>query len=77
MILLSTCANIVSKMTAFVAIDKGAMKKVEGEMVKRPCPIPVATQEFIEMCYENNLKSYCLMDCGFDSGVPSSPCVVI
>ena len=33
-------------MTAFVALDKDAKKPVEGEMVKRPCPVPVATREF-------------------------------
>ena len=46
MILLSTYANIISRMTAFVAVDKDAKKPVEGEMVKRPCPVPVATREF-------------------------------
>lgn len=45
-ILLSTSANIVSKVTAFVAIDKDAGKQVEGEMVKRACPVPIATPEF-------------------------------
>ena len=45
-ILLSTSANIVSKVTAFVAIDKEAGKQVEGEMAKRSCPVPVATPEF-------------------------------
>ena len=49
----SICSNIVSKMTAFVAIDKEAGKKVKGEMVKRPCPIPVATQEFTEAYLQN------------------------
>ena len=33
-------------MTAFVAVDKDAEKPVEGEMVKWPCPVPVATKEF-------------------------------
>ena len=46
MILLSTSANIISRMTAFVAVDKDAKRPVEGEMVKRPCPVPVATKEF-------------------------------
>ena len=42
--LLSTSANVISKMTAFVAVDKNS--KVEGEMVKRSCPIPLATIGF-------------------------------
>ena len=46
MILLSRSANIVSRMTAFVAIDKEGKKNVDGEMVKRSCPVPVATKEF-------------------------------
>ena len=46
MILLSTNANVISKMTAFVAIDKESKKKVEGQRVRRFCPVPVATQEF-------------------------------
>ena len=45
-LLLSTNANIISKMTAFVAIDKEANKPVEGEMEKRSCPVPVATPGF-------------------------------
>lgn len=44
---LSTNANIVSKMTAFVAIDKESKKQVEGVMVKRPCPVPLATSEML------------------------------
>ena len=48
MILLSTSANIISRMTAFVAVDKDAKKPVEGEMVRRPCPVPVATREFYD-----------------------------
>ena len=44
-ILMSTNANIISKMTAFVAVDKNADSKVIGEKVKRSCPVPVATQD--------------------------------
>ena len=43
---LSTNANVISRLTAFVAIDKDSKKKVEGEMMKRSCPVPVATPEF-------------------------------
>lgn len=46
LILLSKTANIISKMTAFVAVDKMTKKQVEGEMVKRHCPISVATEEY-------------------------------
>ena len=42
--LLSTSANVISKMTAFVAVDKNS--KVEGQMVKRSCPVPLATIGF-------------------------------
>ena len=46
MTLMSTTSNIISKMTAFVAIDKDAKRKVEGDLVQRYCPIPVATPQF-------------------------------
>ena len=68
MILVSKSANIISKMTAFVAIDKDAQKKVEGELVKRSCPVPVATKEFNDALYLSNLK-----DCGlYDSSAVSA-----
>ena len=70
---MSICSNIVSKMTAFVAIDKEAGKKVEGEMIKRPCPIPVATKEFQDGYLQNSLRSSCLMSCGFDDGFSLPP----
>ena len=55
-ITVSTSANIVSKMTAFVAVDTEAKAKVEGEMLKRHCPVPFATQEFIESITSCNLS---------------------
>ena len=68
MILVSKSANIISKMTAFVAVDKDAQKKVEGELVKRSCPVPVATKEFNDALYSNNLRGCGLYDA---SGVSS------
>ena len=62
MILVSKSANIISKMTAFVAVDKDAQEKVEGELVKRSCPVPVATKEFHEALYSNNLRGCGLYD---------------
>lgn len=54
LILLSNSANIISKMTAFVAVDKEAGKQVEGKVVKRQCPIPVATKEFSKAFSDDN-----------------------
>ena len=43
-------------MTAFVAVDTEAEAKVEGEMLRRHCPVPFATQEFIESITNYNLS---------------------
>ena len=44
---LSRHANIVSKFTAFVAVDKEG-EKVEGTMVQRDCPVPTLSPEYLE-----------------------------
>ena len=58
LILVSKDANIISKMTAFVAIDKEAKKQVvERKLVKRCCPVPVNTKFTMTGCvvtYEYN-----------------------
>ena len=64
MILVSKSANIVSKMTAFVAVDTEGQKQKEGEMVKRSCPVPVATKEFTEALHSSSLQSCGLFDGG-------------
>lgn len=42
---MSRHGNIISKYTAFVAVDmEGA--KVEGNLVQKPCPVPTLSQEY-------------------------------
>ena len=53
----------MSKMTAFVAVDTEGQKQGEGEMVKRSCPVPVATKEFSDALAQNSL-----MACGLYGG---------
>ena len=45
----------MSKMTAFVAVDREGQKQGEEEMVKRSCPVPVATKEFSDGLAKSNV----------------------
>lgn len=54
-IALSCHGNIVSKYTAFVAIDtKG--EEVKGKSQKRPCPVPLMTMNYMDGMYDLDLK---------------------
>ncbi|XP_045212788.2 von Willebrand factor A domain-containing protein 5A-like isoform X2 [Mercenaria mercenaria] len=59
---LSRHGNIVSKYSAFVAIDTEG-KKVEDKAVERPCPVPTLSEEFM-----SGLQPCCSMDAVLDRG---------
>jgi len=53
---LSCHGNIISKYTAFVAVDmEGA--KVEGELLKKSCPIPTLSEEYMKGLRESQVST--------------------
>lgn len=52
----SQAANIISKYTAFVAVDKEGAK-VEGDLVKRSCPVPKLSDDFLKGWKESKVSA--------------------
>lgn len=66
---LSRNGNIISKYTAFVAIDTEG-KTVERKSTERPCPVPTLSDDFQKGMEDINMRGCSLEGCGLlDSGL--------
>ncbi|XP_060552030.1 uncharacterized protein LOC132713443 [Ruditapes philippinarum] len=71
---LSCQGNIISKYTSFVAIDTEG-KKVEGTAVKKSCPVPSLSSEFLRGIQESLMIGCSFQSCGLYDVADASDCL--
>ncbi|KAL4230179.1 von Willebrand factor A domain-containing protein 5A [Mactra antiquata] len=69
---LSIHGNVISKFTAFVAVNEGG-KTVETEAIDRSCPVPTLSKEFVDVCTRSSLRCCGLFDEGLSDVYSSAP----